>query len=947
MHAFVFDAMRGLRTTIILLTTVTALRLAPPPTTAHRPALLSLPYDELAALAGGRGAARSVWSLLRAGRQPAQAWRDDPAAAAVAGTFGLSRARQEAVAAAGARLAELEPIRRTVAADGTTKLLLQLADGQAVETVLIPPLPDTGSKKADSARAHTTVCVSSQVGCRQGCTFCATGRMGLLRNLDVEEILGQVFAAKREAAAAGLPPLANAVFMGMGEPADNADAVRQAVACLIDGKRFGFGRSRVLVSTVAPTPDAFATLLRPFEGADDEAAPALAWSLHAADSELRRALVPTARHSAEELRDGLCEALRARPPRRRRVMIEYACIAGVNLDADAADKLAAFLRPVEAACFDPARKSRRTGVLVNLIPFNPHDKAPRHFRRPSRDEVGAFQARLRTHGIWASVRPARGDDSDAACGQLATSVTKPPQQPQPQQHGRSSRGDRGGGASLRMSLGAGTADAASPVVPMVACRACDGSGVSRARPSKRARQARRAAAVVRLPRCPACAGVGLEDAAAPPPASLAAEQQPAVAIVGGGIGGAALALALQQRRIACRVYERDGGFGERAQGYGLTMQQGATALARLGVPNEGVFSTAHNSFLPSGELIGSYGRLVHTKTRDIGGNGRGGDQRRNAHLPRQALRQRLLCRLAEGTVQWGRRLESYEEVEEGGEGGGGVELRFADGGTERAAVLVGADGIWSKVRAQRLRGADTPPRFMGVVVVLGRAPCEHPLAAEQVFQTLDGETRIYTMPFTAHDGVTVTMWQLSFRMEEAEAVAMARDGASLKAEALRRCGGWHEPIPQLLRDTRPEDITGYPTYDREPLRVLGGGGDADDDAQAGPWLVGGSSRVTLLGDAAHPMSPFKGQGANQALLDAVELARGLRGSDLCGGATPLAEALGRYEAEMMRRATPKVLKSREAAELLHDAAATRPANTTRAAAVVAVRRREDASVCTL
>ena len=95
------------------------------------------------------------------------------------------------------------------------------------------------------------------------------------------------------------------------------------------------------------------------------------------------------------------------------------------------------------------------------------------------------------------------------------------------------------------------------------------------------------------------------------------------------------------------------------------------------------------------------------------------------------------------------------------------------------------------------------------------------------------------------------------------------------------------------------------------------------------------------------MSPFKGQGANQALLDAVELARGLRGSDLCGGATPLAEALGRYEAEMMRRATPKVLKSREAAELLHDAAATRPANTTRAAAVVAVRRREDASVCTL
>ena len=94
----------------------------------------------------------------------------------------------------------------------------------------------------------------------------------------------------------------------------------------------------------------------------------------------------------------------------------------------------------------------------------------------------------------------------------------------------------------------------------------------------------------------------------------------------------------------------------------------------------------------------------------------------------------------------------------------------------------------------------------------------------------------------------------------------------------------------------------------------------------------GSSRVTLLGDAAHPMSPFKGQGANQALLDALLLARALRGSELCGGKAPLRSALAAYEAEMMRRATPKVLKSREAAEQLHCAAATHPSNSTRAAA---------------
>ena len=199
----------------------------------------------------------------------------------------------------------------------------------------------------------------------------------------------------------------------------------------------------------------------------------------------------------------------------------------------------------------------------------------------------------------------------------------------------------------------------------------------------------------------------------------------------------------------------------------------------------------------------------------------------------------------------------------------------------------------------------------------------------------------------------VFMWQLSFKLAEAEAVAMRRDGASLKAEALRRCGGWHEPIPQLLRDTRPEDITGYPAYDREPLRVIppaddggslpplggqglpgngapsqsgdgggdegdgggyggggggggdgggtrggGGGGGGGGAAKAAAYFEAGSSRVTLLGDAAHPMSPFKGQGANQALLDALLLARALKGSELGGGAAPVRSALAAYEVEM-------------------------------------------------
>ena len=319
--------------------------------------------------------------------------------------------------------------------------------------------------------------------------------------------------------------------------------------------------------------------------------------------------------------------------------------------------------------------------------------------------------------------------------------------------------------------------------------------------------------------------MGLAAGAALPPLSDAV-----VAVVGGGIGGAAVALALQQRGIAVRVYERDGSFSQRAQGYGLTMQQGAHALRRLGLENSGVFSVAHRSFLPDGTAIGGYGRALHASTRDALGNGRGDAQRRNAHIPRQALRKSLVDALRPGTIAWGRALRSFDADADGG----GVTLHLDDTSAapgapppppERAALLVGADGIYSAVRTQLLGDAaaaetqkDPPLRYLGVVVVLGRAPCDHPLAKEQVFQTLDGTTRVYCMPFV--DGVS--MWQLSFRLSEAEARAMPRDGASLRAEALRRVGGWHAPLPQLVADTRPEDVTGYPAYDRDPLPSSGG-----------------------------------------------------------------------------------------------------------------------------
>ena len=305
--------------------------------------------------------------------------------------------------------ADVAAIEESVSApDGTLKLLVRLADGADVEAVVIPP----SGGPAKNARAKSTVCVSSQVGCRQACAFCATGKMGLARSLSGVEILAQIALATAAARAARLPQLRNVVFMGMGEPGDNVGAVRDAAAALVDGARFAYGRDRVTVSTVGPAPDVFAEL---FGYAD---APAVAWSLHSADEALRRTLVPTAKHSAAELRDGLVRALEARPEKRRKAVLEVVLIAGVNDGPGDADAIAAFVKPIEAACTGTA--GGRTGVLVNLIPYNANESVDPSFEPPSQEAVQAFQARLRDRGVWSSKRAERGADDAAACGQLAT-----------------------------------------------------------------------------------------------------------------------------------------------------------------------------------------------------------------------------------------------------------------------------------------------------------------------------------------------------------------------------------------------------------------------------------------------------------------------------------------------------------------------------------------------
>jgi len=248
---------------------------------------------------------------------------------------------------------------------------------------------------------------SSQVGCRQGCTFCATGRMGRLRSLTSNEILAQVYFSRKVCRVLNIPPVDNVVFMGMGEPADNPQAVVRAANLLTDAHGFQMAKTRVTISTVGPSPDSFVTL--------GKAPVALAWSVHASEDSLRKQLVPTTKYSMVELRQGFIEAMLNRPKKLRTTMLEVALIDNVNDDAKDAEHLANFA--LEMVDQVPGMK-----LMVNLIPFN--DIGHPTYRKPSMERVLNFQNVLTEKGIFCFVRTTRGDDESAACGQLATKKQK-------------------------------------------------------------------------------------------------------------------------------------------------------------------------------------------------------------------------------------------------------------------------------------------------------------------------------------------------------------------------------------------------------------------------------------------------------------------------------------------------------------------------------------------
>jgi 2-polyprenyl-6-methoxyphenol hydroxylase-like FAD-dependent oxidoreductase len=451
------------------------------------------------------------------------------------------------------------------------------------------------------------------------------------------------------------------------------------------------------------------------------------------------------------------------------------------------------------------------------------------------------------------------------------------------------------------------------------CPECQGSGKKRRKLRKQVRlrfqkeleqfeiSNREGTAPIRpkphLYKCPNCSGSGLKPSASNPIADK--ENYPHIAIIGGGIGGTALAVACLHRGIPFTLYERDSSFNVRSQGYGLTLQQASKAIEGLGIfsLDEGVISTRHLVITPEGKVIAEWGmrKWMQSAVKKV-------PKRTNIHIARQSLRLALLEQLGgHYAVQWGHKLIECDQFD-----AKVVELTFQVNGqtkTVKADLVVGADGIRSTVRKLLIGEDCNPLRYLDCMVILGICPLsalkdiESPLLdSATVFQTANGNERIYIMPY-AKDSV---MWQLSFQISEKEAKAFSALGAqALKEEASLRTQ-WHKPIPQIIAATLEAQVSGYPVYDRELLN---------------PDLLQKAGQATLIGDAAHPMSPFKGQGANQALLDALALARAI-----AKGCKPLSQwrevglrksVLTHFESEMLQRSATKVKDSAEAAQFLH------------------------------
>lgn len=380
---------------------------------------------------------------------------------------------------------------------------------------------------------------------------------------------------------------------------------------------------------------------------------------------------------------------------------------------------------------------------------------------------------------------------------------------------------------------------------------------------------------------------------------------PHVAIIGAGIGGIALAVACLHRGIPFTIFEKDKSFNERSQGYGLTLQQASKAIEAFGIFDlkDGVVSTRHVVHDPAGKILGEWGMRKWMDTEN-----NKPPNRTNIHIARQSLRLALLEQLGgNSAVNWGYQLSSVQKIEnEQFELGFNINHQTK---SIKADLVVASDGIRSSVRRLVLGEEINPLKYLDCIVILGICPLKNLkniesvlLDSATVFQTANGNERIYMMPYDAES----IMWQLSFPMDEIAALKLSQLGAhALKEEAIRRTP-FHDPIPQILEATEESKISGYPVYDRTLLNLES---------------LKKSGNITMIGDAAHPMSPFKGQGANQALLDAINLARAIYKG--CKSASHWKKigiresVLNTFDEEMLQRTASKVQESAEAAKFLH------------------------------
>ncbi|MGP1485404.1 MAG: 23S rRNA (adenine(2503)-C(2))-methyltransferase RlmN [Campylobacter sp.] len=277
--------------------------------------------------------------------------------------------------------------------DGSIKYLFSLKDGLRIESVLLPMKEETIHESGKIARhARYTICVSSQVGCRMGCSFCLTGKGGLTRNLTPGEIVGQILWIKKDNK---IPyeRRVNIVYMGMGEPLDNLENVSKAIKILKENDGLAIAPRRQTVST-----SGLGSQIKKL--GEMNLGVLLAISLHAVTNELRSKLMPI--NNAYKI-EAVMNAVREFPiDMRKRVMFEYLVIKNINDSIKDAKILVKLLNGIKAK--------------VNLIYFNPHEGS--EYGRPAKSDMEAFQAYLHDHGVTCTIRQSKGLDISAACGQL-------------------------------------------------------------------------------------------------------------------------------------------------------------------------------------------------------------------------------------------------------------------------------------------------------------------------------------------------------------------------------------------------------------------------------------------------------------------------------------------------------------------------------------------------